>query len=180
MRKPCIYKLTHIPSGHFYIGQTIDLKKRFRAHLSCLIRNHHHTPIQEHFNGNTDEWKIRALRYCEEEELKTLERFYLEKHVGVNPFCLNTNRGTRVPFPAGTTQKNVKGLEKRALAMIGKNCQRRFPRPAKVSFLSPNGRIYRDVINFSAFAREHHLKLLSLNLVARREMYQTQGWTVAA
>lgn len=50
-----VYRLTNTISGRFYIGSSINLKKRWRAHITALIGDRHpNTFLQRDFNSHCD------------------------------------------------------------------------------------------------------------------------------
>ena len=51
-----IYLIRHKPSGHLYVGQANDIKKRWREHKKQLnAGTHHNNGLQELWNGSSSE-----------------------------------------------------------------------------------------------------------------------------
>jgi hypothetical protein len=65
MKKTGIYKITHIPSGKFYIGQSTDIENRWQ---------HHKT---QQFFIPSEELKFEILELCEKQQLNDRERSYI-------------------------------------------------------------------------------------------------------
>lgn len=39
-----VYSITHRPTGRLYVGQSVDIFKRWREHMRMLLVEHHHAP----------------------------------------------------------------------------------------------------------------------------------------
>ena len=70
-----IYKITNQINGKVYIGQTINYKKRSKAHFSYLVSNKHHNMyLQNAFNKHgKDAFAIELIKECSIDELDKLE-----------------------------------------------------------------------------------------------------------
>ena len=63
-----------------YIGSTCDLYVRLVEHSAGLRRNtHRNKALQKHFNIHR-KIKYRILSFCEVDQLKTTEQFYINKY----------------------------------------------------------------------------------------------------
>ena len=81
------YRITHIPSGYFYIGSTNNLLQRLREHYSKLTRGIHPTVK---FQKVFDEWKNLRIEYfaVNDDKLISEEQNLLDRHFN-DPFCCN-------------------------------------------------------------------------------------------
>jgi group I intron endonuclease len=88
-----IYKIT-APDGHYYIGSSVDLRKRIRNHFNDLKNNRHHTPIfQNKYNSHPDwVWVIELLVQVVlvDDWLLPIEQELLNIHFGTT-YCMNCN-----------------------------------------------------------------------------------------
>lgn len=94
--KSGIYKIINILNNKFYIGSSVDLKKRFREHIRRLKRNTHHCVyLQNSFNKyGENNFKFEIIEYCDILELKIKEQYYLD-----NLFPhYNTSKSSRCPM----------------------------------------------------------------------------------
>jgi len=83
--KPCVYRIKHKVSGHYYVGHTSQ-------HFWIRISNHFSSNTQPHspLTGlNKDEWNCEVLCYGTKEQVKDLEKVLLNTRVGEDPLCLN-------------------------------------------------------------------------------------------
>lgn len=86
MGNMCIYKITNKINGKVYIGQTINYKKRSKAHFSNLFSNKHHNRyLQNAFNKyGRNAFEIEILEKCKEEDLDRLELKYIAEYNATN------------------------------------------------------------------------------------------------
>jgi group I intron endonuclease len=86
-RVPGIYCL-EIPDkpGWYYIGSSIDLKERFRAHYNTLRKGNHHNPfLQNAYKKYGEQCHASILMtlsddYLDEEALKYIEQQFIDAH----------------------------------------------------------------------------------------------------
>lgn len=103
LRIIAVYKLTNTSSGRFYIGSSVDIRTRWRNHLSALVANRHQNQfLQRDFNAwtsavrNTDFMRFEAIRVIEPEEtnektiklLRDAEQAEIDRVFG-DPLCMN-------------------------------------------------------------------------------------------
>lgn len=90
--KPCIYKITFDGLNKCYIGQTCDLKVRFKSHCSLLQSGSHaNFLMQDDFmRGAISNPKIEVLEECERPQLHSLERKYIMENIEI---CYNSFGG---------------------------------------------------------------------------------------
>jgi group I intron endonuclease len=76
-----IYKIqSKLIPDRIYIGSALDIKQRWRNHLSALRKNRHHSgKLQNHYNkyGESD-LVFFIISVCSEIDLLTFEQFYLD------------------------------------------------------------------------------------------------------
>ena len=86
-----IYKITNQLNGKFYIGQSVDIYKRWLVHCrdtdTCPI----HKAIQKYGKEN---FSIEVLEECSKEELNEKEIFWINKQNGYESSnCYNATKG---------------------------------------------------------------------------------------
>lgn len=76
-----IYKITCVPTGKVYIGQSIDINRRWKEHLTKLINNNHYNEyLQSAWNKyGESNFVFEILEFCEVTELNNREIYYIQK-----------------------------------------------------------------------------------------------------
>lgn len=76
----CIYKITNVKNGKFYIGSTKNFKKRKARHLRELKNEEHHCIyLQRAFNiDKIDSFAFSVLEICLKDELFDKERYWID------------------------------------------------------------------------------------------------------
>lgn len=92
-----IYKITHIDSGKSYIGQTVNMKDRWRTHLKRGLGIE--APSSNKFYQSMYElkpWNFtwEVLETCKKEELNEKEKYWIEFHQ-TNSWGWNSKGGNR-------------------------------------------------------------------------------------
>ena len=114
-----IYKITNLFNGSFYIGSSSDIERRFAQHFNDLRKNKHHSILlQRSVNKyGLENFIFEIIDYCNEDELLTLEQFYIDtlqpdynilKTAGS---CLGVKRSDETKKKISEVRKN-KGLAK--------------------------------------------------------------------
>lgn len=67
-----IYKITEKSSGKSYIGQSVDIARRFYEHQTSILD--WHKLIQE----NPTNWEYSIIEQCKENELNAREKYWIE------------------------------------------------------------------------------------------------------
>ena len=89
-----IYLISDIKSGKFYIGSSINVRRRITQHIYSFSKNKHSNPImQAIWNVDPDRFNFLCLENLEgadkETILKAEQRHLDQSHVGENPLCMN-------------------------------------------------------------------------------------------
>ena len=172
-----IYKLTHKPSGKFYIGATTNLYKRWASHKSQFIAGKHHGPLQEVYNLTNDlnDWSVKMLKTCTKKTLQKNEQLYLTEY-GNDPKCVNTH--SRANVGRRDKKTNDDGRHHLASSLLGKNSKKgKILRPNNLTFVAPDGTEYPHVQSVNRFAEEHNLSQVQMNYVANGQFATFYGWT---
>lgn len=78
-----IYKITNIKNGKIYIGQSINIERRWKRHLSASKNPKSHeynAPLHIDMRKFGDEaFKIEVLEECVQEKLNEREKYWIEK-----------------------------------------------------------------------------------------------------
>lgn len=76
-----IYAITHVSTGRQYIGQSSDIKKRWRAHVLRLNAKSHHSPILQNAwdKYGPSAFSFLVLEICELAETDRIEQGYLDR-----------------------------------------------------------------------------------------------------
>lgn len=79
--KQGIYKITNLTTGQFYIGSSVDIKKRERYHFWQLKENrHHNTILQNSFNKyGLDNFRFEIVEIViDRHKIKEREQYYID------------------------------------------------------------------------------------------------------
>lgn len=76
-----VYKITHIDSGMCYIGQTTNVKERWRKHLKCGLGIE--TPITNSFYQGLMKYGVwnftwEIIEFCPKEKLNEIEKYWID------------------------------------------------------------------------------------------------------
>jgi group I intron endonuclease len=108
-----IYKIENIITGDFYIGQSINLKKRKYQHFYELKRNKHYNKyLQYSYNKYENKnFEFSILLYCDANNLTFYEQLLVDN---LNPTfnlcleCVDSIKGTKIKNQTLTRIKNIK------------------------------------------------------------------------
>lgn len=98
MSKSGIYYIRNIVTNEYYVGQSMNLNERIRAHFRLLKRNAHtNQKLQESFNEyGSDNFEFEICVYAPLNALNSLEEYYTDKYGaienGFNPYHRGVNR----------------------------------------------------------------------------------------
>lgn len=84
-----IYKIRNIKTNDYYIGSSINIKRRWYRHLSLLRKNNHHSIIlQNAYNKYGEEsFEFIILEKCNKKELLEKEQYYLDNDLPKYNIC---------------------------------------------------------------------------------------------
>ncbi len=104
-----IYKITS-PSGKVYIGQSVNIEKRFNSYLRMYVKNTKQIKLHRSFmKYGVDKHKFEVVKECLESELNHYERYYQEFFQ-----CLNKGLNCRL---TKTSDKSGKVSEETLVKM---------------------------------------------------------------
>lgn len=75
--KSGIYKITNLNNQKCYIGQSINLEKRYRSHRNMLRSNTHHNNHLQHAYNKGDKFVFEVIELCSVEELDEREIMWI-------------------------------------------------------------------------------------------------------
>ncbi|MEZ4708809.1 MAG: GIY-YIG nuclease family protein [Caldilineaceae bacterium] len=75
-----IYRIVNVKNGHFYLGSSIIIEKRYAQHMSDLRRGHHHSIYLQRAYDRHGEYvfTLDIVEECDESELLEIEQAYLD------------------------------------------------------------------------------------------------------
>jgi hypothetical protein len=173
-----LYCLKYLPTGHYYIGGTTDIKSRWAIHQAMMKAGKATTKIQQLYDKTKDmnDWVFEIVELVpKKKDLDRKETALIKQHFG-DPLCVNTysiatsgKRGSKI---------NTVSKHKIAANLLGKNAPGNIiRRPANLVFISPTGVEYTNVKSVKAFAKEHNLLQSSMNQLANNQTSVVDGWT---
>ena len=82
-----IYKISNIINNKVYIGQSMDIQRRFSEHMRALNNNcHYNKHLQASYNKyGTEAFLYEVLCVCEMIELDDMEVFFIDYYDSMNP-----------------------------------------------------------------------------------------------
>lgn len=84
------YTLTHLPSGHFYIGSSINLRGRIYNHMHALNKGSHANHRWQQVYTDWKDIHIEEFHTDTEEDARRCEQLLINEHFH-DPFCCNLN-----------------------------------------------------------------------------------------
>lgn len=105
-----LYKITNTRNGKFYIGSSIDTRKRFKQHKRSLKgKTHHNKHLQYSWNKyGADAFVFHVIEIIPKwESLETAEDIWLTRHVG-KEHCYNVGTSAKAPMRGATHSDKVK------------------------------------------------------------------------
>lgn len=84
-----VYKIINTFNGQYYIGSSVNIRKRIIGHYCSLRKNRHHSrKLQNSYNKHGKMFfSHEVLEYCPEPVLQEREQYYLDRMF--NNKCLN-------------------------------------------------------------------------------------------
>ena len=101
-----IYKVTNKINGKVYIGQSVDIGKRWRQHMTAEDDNYFHKAIQKYGVENF-EWEI--IEKCKKKDLDEREIYWIEYYDSFNKGYNCTKGGDSGPIMHGEDNPQWKG-----------------------------------------------------------------------
>ena len=69
-----IYKITNLVNGKVYIGQSVDIYKRWTEHKDCITSKKGYKPLYRAFRKyGINNFEFIVLEYCDEKQLREKE-----------------------------------------------------------------------------------------------------------
>lgn len=98
-----IYSIKHLDTGKEYIGSSVNIRNRIKAHLKSLRRGKHHSPYLQRFwnKHGPSSFEVKVLFVCKVDDLKYYEQKCLDFLIPVFNGSKNANspvhRGQKLP-----------------------------------------------------------------------------------
>jgi group I intron endonuclease len=86
--KSGIYMILCIPTGKYYIGKSVNLYTRLKSHTALLnnqSKDENPYLLNAWLKYGEEKFEYKVIEFCEREELKTKELYYIEKLDSINP-----------------------------------------------------------------------------------------------
>jgi group I intron endonuclease len=171
-----VYKLTHTPSGKFYIGSSSNIYHRYHVHLTYLSRWKHTKSLQSLWTGNKFDWTITVLEHCKAQDLLQLENVFLSLHKG-NPDLLNVRSKSSKTIIGH--RRATRSNHQSAYSLLGKNTPDQIiRRPSILNLVAPDGTVYHNVISVNKFSKDHNLHQSAMTNLVNGKYPSHLGWTV--
>ena len=101
-----IYKVTNKINGKVYIGQSVDIGRRWREHMTAKDDIYFHKAIQKYGVENF-EWEV--IEQCKKKDLDEREIYWIEYYDSFNKGYNCTKGGDSGPVMHGEVNPNWKG-----------------------------------------------------------------------
>lgn len=107
-----IYKITNTKNGKVYIGQSVDIDKRFREHRKMLRDNNHiNYRLQDDWNVyGEDSFTFEVLEKCRSVYLNEIEKHTIKEYESTNEekgYNLSAGNGRDLSAPPWYKQMGV-------------------------------------------------------------------------
>lgn len=109
-----IYKIENLINDKVYIGQSVDIKKRWSTHISLLTQNNHcNIYLQNAWNKyGSENFIFDIIEECEQCELNDREIYWINKYNSfMNGYNLTPGGGNTESFRKPVIQFSIKGEE---------------------------------------------------------------------
>ncbi len=111
-----IYKITNLVNGKHYVGQSVNIKKRWQSYYSnCKDRTPIIHAIKKH---GKDNFTFQIIEECNKEQLNEREIYWIKELKCLSPDGYNLSTGGRKTTWAYKPSKET--LLKRSIALTGK------------------------------------------------------------
>ena len=161
-----IYRIFNISSNKSYVGSSINIERRWKGHIASLKRGaHRNRHLQRSFDMHgIDSFSFSILEVAKRDIILEREKYWMEKYDVNNPDCgYNIYENPLKPgYRKGDVPSEIR--DKYGIDRL-------------VSFVSPEGKIYRDIKNVTRFSQEHGLSATNMNLLASGVAGKHMGWT---
>lgn len=117
-----IYRIQNNINGKVYIGQSVDIKKRWKSHKLNLRRGTHaNVYLQDEWNTfGESAFSFDVLAKCRSIKLNELERFYINQYDSTN-----RDRGYNISAGCGRAliepKRKAREIENRSVVVISNN-----------------------------------------------------------
>ena len=113
-----IYMIQNKVNGKIYIGQAVDIEKRWKDHKKCLRNNRHHNEhLQNTWNKyGEDNFEFTIICECEENQLNTMEEYYIFELMSYD-----SDFGYNKSYGGGSGRPTEEARKKQSEAIKGKN-----------------------------------------------------------
>lgn len=99
-----IYKITNLITGKVYIGQSVDILRRWRQHKHSSFSY----PLYEDFKKyGLDNFSFEVLEECQEDELNAKEKEYIQKYNSFTNGYNQTIGGSGIVAPVKLTEEDI-------------------------------------------------------------------------
>lgn len=110
-----IYKITS-PSNKVYIGQSVDINRRWRNHRESISCKSRRSKLKSSFQKyGFDNHRFEVLQECLEEKLNELEKYYVDLFQ-----TFNSKHGLNLKDGGRAGKLSVESIAKMALSLTGK------------------------------------------------------------
>lgn len=120
----CIYVILNIKSGHIYIGQAQDLRRRWDYHKRQLKGGYHDNDhLQKAWNKyGAKAFRFKILEYCPIDKLDEREQHFLDVYIEKG-ICYNIAKDATAPMrgisPSAETRKKLSDANKGKQLRLG-------------------------------------------------------------
>lgn len=101
-----IYKVTNKINGKVYIGQSVDIGRRWRQHMTAEDDNYFHKAIQKY---GVENFRWEVIEKCKKKDLDEREIYWIEYYDSFNKGYNCTKGGDGGPVMYGGDHPNWKG-----------------------------------------------------------------------
>lgn len=160
-----IYRILNIDNNKNYIGSSVNIESRWKQHINSLKAGKHRNKyLQRSFKEHgIDKFSFSIIETTTKKKLLEREKYWMNFYKSCdNSFGYNLYKDPTRPgyekgcFPAEMRDKY--GISR------------------TVDFVSPEGKVYKDIKNVTRFAEEHELHPVAMNEVARGKRGLHKGW----
>lgn len=109
-----IYMIRNTITNKVYIGQSLNIKTRWKDHINLLNKGTHHSKyLQSAWNKyGEDCFEFDVIAECSENKLDELEQYFILTFDSIGPYGFNCNYGGKTGRPTEEVKKHLSEINK--------------------------------------------------------------------
>jgi group I intron endonuclease len=163
---PCVYEIRNMRNNKVYIGSCLSISQRLRVHKSKLRKGIASPYLQNEYDKYKDQYSMKALEYCNADNLISREQYWLDRYFDNQQQCYNIN-------PTAYSQLGFVHSDETKTLLSQKT------RKVTVELVSISGELI-TVVGIKKFCKENNLHESGFLLLRKGKIESYRGWRLAS